>query len=331
MVGAEIDLERAGWIMFMIPVSMLAAFVAEIVRASGSLRAYNALQIIRVGVQLPMVLVLLYVLGWGIEGAVIAWVLATLSVLGMALFMATKLVSGTPRVDLTLFHESVRFGLRLHVGQIAQFLNYRLDVFIIAAILGAEEIGFYVTAFALSELIWELPHAARTALLPAVARGAATDSGSDLTTAMTRITGALVAVACAVIAACSVPIIETLYGAPYAPSALVLALLMPGTWLLSVGKLLSVQLVSMGHGLLPSAAALVSLFATVVLDLLWVPRYGIAGAAIASSISYALATLIITLAYVKHTRTPFSRVWIVGRQDLALIRLAISRSRLNHD
>ena len=68
---------------------------------------------------------------------------------------------------------------------------------------------------------------------------------------------------------------------------------MPGVWALSLGKLLAIHLAGAGRPKVGTVAAVASLIATLALDLLLIPLWGIQGAAIASSVAYTLSTVII--------------------------------------
>jgi O-antigen/teichoic acid export membrane protein len=68
-----------------------------------------------------------------------------------------------------------------------------------------------------------------------------------------------------------------------------LLVLLPGVVLLGAGKVLVNDIAGRGYPHYNSITAGVSLIATIILDLILIPLTGVVGAAIASSVSYALA------------------------------------------
>lgn len=73
---------------------------------------------------------------------------------------------GSPAFDWALFKRTGRLALPAYSGNVLSWLNYKVDQFIIAALLPSEQLGFYVIAVGLVEWIWILPSSVGNALLP---------------------------------------------------------------------------------------------------------------------------------------------------------------------
>jgi Na+-driven multidrug efflux pump len=58
----------------------------------------------------------------------------------------------------------------------------------------------------------------------------------------------------------------------------------------------------------------------IVLDVVWIPAHGAAGAAAASSVAYVVGTVFTVVAYARQTGTPAWRCLIVHVSDLRYIR-----------
>ena len=102
-------------------------------------------------------------------------------------------------------------------------------------------------------------------------------------------------------------------------------LLMPGVVALSISKVLSGDLA--GRGLLQygAYASAISLVVTVICDLLLIPRWGIVGAAIASSLSYCSAALLVLFFYTKVSGNGLIDVLIIKKSDLFAYRDSYSK------
>jgi len=80
-----------------------------------------------------------------------------------------------------------------------------------------------------------------------------------------------------------------LYSSAFLPAVRPLQILLPGIVALSVGRVLANDVAGRGRVMLNNYAGLVTVATNVILNILWIPKYGIAGAALASTGSYTLA------------------------------------------
>ncbi len=127
-------------------------------------------------------------LAWTATEALRAGVLMTLSRRGT--------IVGLP--DRRLLVEEIGFGLRLWVGSLARFLNFRTDQILMGFLTTETALGFYAVAVNVSEVLLYLPSSAATALLPLIARTEPAGRGQETLRAFRSVifvTGAGVAVA----------------------------------------------------------------------------------------------------------------------------------------
>jgi O-antigen/teichoic acid export membrane protein len=81
-------------------------------------------------------------------------------------------------------------------------------------------------------------------------------------------------------------VIPAIFGEAFRASVPVIWWILPGTVALAVSKVMCADLLARGMPEYSSVFAFVTLIVTVVLDLLLIPRMGIQGAALASSVAY---------------------------------------------
>ena len=72
----------------------------------------------------------------------------------------------------------VRYGSLAYLAMLLQFLNYRVDYWIVQHFRGDEALGLYSLASSLAMMLWMLPRAAASVLLPATAAGRRRSHGS---------------------------------------------------------------------------------------------------------------------------------------------------------
>ncbi|HEY0443444.1 MAG TPA: polysaccharide biosynthesis C-terminal domain-containing protein [Candidatus Limnocylindrales bacterium] len=192
-----------------------------------------------------------------------------------------------------LMVEELRFGSRAIVGTIAERLQFRADSFLINAIVGVAATGVYSVTSGLAETLWYVPNA-----LGVVMFSRAVDPRADagrIAAVLTRTTIAVTLIAAIPAFALGPRVVRLVYGSQFADAGVALRLILPGVVAYSVVAILSRYIVGQGRPGVGTIVLLGGLSANVVANLILIPRYGIVGAAAASSISYAM-TAVLTLA-----------------------------------
>src|SRR3990170_3532961 len=189
--------------------------------------------------------------------------------------------------------DQVRLGVPGQAGNVLQYLNYRLDQFLVRAIRTRAEVGVYSVAVALSESVWWISNAVSLALLPRLTR-MEPERAAEVTPVACRNILLVSAVGAAALAALAWIAVRPVFGSDFSDVPDAMALLMPGIVALSGTKVLSSYIFSQGQVALNSVAALVALGVTLALDVVLIPEFGVDGAAAAASVAYA-ASLLVTL------------------------------------
>lgn len=176
------------------------------------------------------------------------------------------------------------YGLKDYLGGILQHGNYRMDYYLVNGFLGPGALGFYNVATGLAELLLHLPRSVAYALFPDVSSGRVQSRRQ-----LFRIGGLtlLLAGAGGVVLALAAPfLVPFLYGEAFRPAVSPFLFLLPGALGLTWGMLAEVYLKGQGRPGLAAIATGIGFLFTVVFDLLLIPRFGVAGAAGASSLAY---------------------------------------------
>lgn len=204
-----------------------------------------------------------------------------------------------PRAHRRHLRALVRYGRRAHLANTLQFLNYRLDVLIVNAFLGPVGVGIYTVSTRMAELVWQVPDSVAFVLLPrsAATRGEAT-SLPRKAYAATFLSSLAAVIALAALGSTVIPF---LFGDDFASAYRPLLLLLPGTMLLAQAKVLTSVIAGSGFPHWNSYIAGAGVVVTVVLDVLLIPRWGMSGAAAATTASYAIISLLAHVAY-RHVR-----------------------------
>jgi O-antigen/teichoic acid export membrane protein len=256
--------------------------------------AYGAIRLLRRGILLIAALAAAAIARLSLDVA-LALNLVALGAAALAIVaVARRDGSAGLRPDAGVLREELAFGSRALPGTLAERLQFRADAFLLNAIVGVRATGIYSVAQGLAETLWYVPNA-----LGVVMFSRAVDPHADAG----RIAAVLTRTTLALAAALAIPafllgprLVRFVYGSTFADAGVALRLILPGIVAYSAVAILSRYITGRGR---PGTATLIfgtGLVVNVGANLLLIPAYGLAGAALASSASYLLtAALMVTV------------------------------------
>jgi O-antigen/teichoic acid export membrane protein len=213
---------------------------------------------------------------------------------------------------------ALRFGWHSQLGAITQYLQHRVDVLLVSYFLPLRDLGIYSIAISLVELLWYMPQAVATVLMPHVAAGSDEDA-SRITPMFCRAVLTTTAILSLALATISSWIVPRLLPA-FAGSIRILWLLLPGAILASVFKVLSSDFAGRGKPLETFYPAAIALAACFVLGIYFIPRFGITGAGFVTTVGYILNTGLYVRAYSRQTGVPTKDLFLLRWQDIVWLR-----------
>jgi O-antigen/teichoic acid export membrane protein len=254
--------------------------------------------------------------------AAVAKLLATI-VSAAVVLLALRGAAGRERFQLRprleVLRRSLSYGAREHLGNVAMFLAYRVDLFFVAAFAGAKAVGIYSIAVMLAEVFFYLPNAISTVLFPRLAGSDLSRSGIEAARA-TRVTSFVVGAGALVSIPLVAPIIGFAFSSAFLPAAPAYLALLPGIYALCLSKVLSPYFTgAMGKPGLAARAAIIAVAVNVPLNVLLIPSFGIVGAAVASSIAYAVHAVLLVRLFMRHAGISLGSILVPRSEDLRWI------------
>ncbi len=213
--------------------------------------------------------------------------------------------------------EALAYSRPCYFANLAQFMNYKLDVFFVNAMVGAAALGIYQLAVTLTQSLSLVPTAAATILLPLVAAEHERPiENAQRTAQVARLIVFISTLSGVLLGGVSYWIVPKAFGPAFSASVIPLLLLLPGAVCLSLAAVLASHLAGMGFPELNLRASLAGLFVTVPLDILLIPRAGINGAALASSCAYFLGTVLNAWYFHRKTNVPVREMVLISREEI---------------
>ena len=311
----------------LVPVLLARYFSVAFLLGLEDIRRFNLANFVQAATLLGLMCANLFVFHGGVLGAVVAYLLseATVTVVGIA--TAVRAARGGKLVERPpagLFRRSAVYGLQGHVGNILVLFTYRFDTFLVLPMVGVGAQGFYSIAVILAEKLSHIPESIQVVLFPRLSALGTADA-NRLTPRVTRNSLLITAVAGVALFALSRPLLLLFYGTQYLDSLLALRALIPGVVLLAVAKILSTDFSGRDKRMYYTVGTAIAFAVNLVLCLLWIPRWGIVGAAWASTVAYAVQAGVM-LAFFRHVSgRGILETVVIRREDLALYAAALAK------
>lgn len=212
--------------------------------------------------------------------------------------------------------QSIEYGFKSYLANMITFLNYRLDTFLIKALSKSTiAVGQYGVSVSLAEQVWVFASAISSVMFPYVTSIESDEEKSKVTSTTFKIVMVVTFFAIAVLFFAS-NLIGIIYGADYYGSIMPLKILLIGIFSLSLGKILANDIAARGKPELNALSNLVGLVVNVVLNIALIPKFGISGAAMATSISYTLTAIIFLISFLKLTGLSLKELFIFNKDEI---------------
>jgi O-antigen/teichoic acid export membrane protein len=228
-------------------------------------------------------------------------------------------------VDIAALKISLSYGVAVYLGLIINTLHLRLDQFFVSSLKGPADLANYALAVRIAEIVWLLDYAIINASIFRIT-ASTVEEATRITQRMARLVGSLIALACIIMAIAAPFVIPLVFGTDFAPAAIPLMLLLPGTIAWSLSRILA-QFVAYQSGkpwqnmLVASSGFLLNLLLIVVL----IPVWGIRGAAISSSFSHILNLALTVWIFRRLSKAEILPTFIPQKQDFVVLKEIVAQ------
>ena len=220
-----------------------------------------------------------------------------------------------PIFGLKYWVSMFQYGYKMVVSRIFTLIDLRLDIFFINYYLNNSIVGIYTVAGALSNVFWIATTSISMVLFPRAA-SLGPEESKKLTCLICRnflwltvIFGGLFLLICK-------PLIVFVYDEKFAPAAGAFALLLPGIIGGVISRICFTDCSARGYPGRSSIAAAITATMTIIFDLLLIPKHGMYGAAVASSIAYCTGGVLGIYWHMKLSGNTLSSLILPRKDDL---------------
>lgn len=188
------------------------------------------------------------------------------------------------KFDIKLLIEEFKYGIPLFLASLFIYLNYRADQLMVKNFLGNTELGIYSIGVHLAELAFIFPTSISSAFEGKLYSYEKKDK-KNITSLTIRFTF-LITLMIGIIGVFCKPLISVLYGEEYKAAGFPMCILLFGIIFFSIGKVAPAYFYTQGNSKIHLKVSSIVLLINCVLNLIFIPKFGINGAAVASTIAY---------------------------------------------
>jgi O-antigen/teichoic acid export membrane protein len=316
--------------LVLIPSTFFAIVFLRLLTAMHEFRWFAVISILNGVSFLLLALIFVGVTSLGVHGALLACILRHWLVITVTLiFFYRKYNIKIVKPSLVKMKRVFLYGLRYHVGQIANNVNAHVGTMILAMFATKVEVGFMAVAVQLMcRGVMTIPDTIMTVLLPKASEDKI--GHPQLIARCARLTGLTCAVLILILIVFAKPIVKLMFSPSFMPVVSLIRILAVGTFVRCTCKVFTSYLQGTNHPGIESIAVAIGVIVNFVILWLLLPVMGLPAAALAITFSYLISSAIMTLGFLKFSRFNPRETFCLTRSDLTVMYNAITRFFLQY-
>jgi O-antigen/teichoic acid export membrane protein len=312
-----------GLVLLVIPGRLAIVYLGGVFLGNDEVKKANKMNWITNGIQLLMVVVLVWALSLEILGAILSFLISGSIVAIYGLILLRKTYQIKLRIHKKILISLLRLGILFSVSFFILQLNYRIDILLLEKLRDATEVGIYSIGASIAEQLWQLPLAVGIVVFSRTANTKDKEEMTQMTGVLLRLSF-LFSLIIAVLIFFLVPVLVPLvFGNEYIPSIRIIQIILPGIIMVVMFRILSGHLAGLGRPEVTLYVFLPALLINILLNLLWIPEYGGEGAAMATNVSYAFGSIGYLIIYSRILKVPVKEILLVKKSDFTQLRQLI--------
>lgn len=193
----------------------------------------------------------------------------------------------------------IKYSPIMQVSTFSQMLNYRLSYYFIEFFYGTAVLGVFSVATQVAESVWIIGRGFATVHYTHVANQGDTMASRMLTRKLMKIVGVITLLLLVVMVFLPGTVYELLFGSGFSSARSIVILLAPGMLFTSISMILSHYFSGIGRPIKCMIGSLLGLGITLLLGVLLIPRFGVQGAAVTTSVSYLAGLAYLMCAFLR--------------------------------
>lgn len=298
-----------------VPFSLFNTYNSGIFLGNNQIRMFNKINWIPPFIILILTCLTLLWFSFDIAGYLVAMFGGPFFIFIILLFKNNFLHAFSLKVEWDIIRKLISLGSVYALALLIISLNYKLDVILLDYYSIPYETGIYSKGVAIIEYLWQIPMLLSTIVF---ARSAVAKNGklfSLKVAQLLRLSFIAIISGSLILGLSSKLIIVGMFGEEFRGSTTVMNILLPGVILLTIFKILNMDLAGKGKPWVALLAMGPSLIINIILNIIWIPEHGAEGASMASTLSYSIAAMLFLYFYSKETGVSFKEIIYYKKED----------------
>jgi O-antigen/teichoic acid export membrane protein len=304
--------------LYRLPVALIDNYFCGVLQAIDNFSLYNRRTVVGAGSILLLTIAVWLAGRLDLFGAVVIYTVVSTVVIVALLVGTHRIIPFGLRPHPALLERQVRFGIKSYVQVLAMHLLFRIDIYMVAYYLNPAQTAFYSLALHFTEMILEIPQAVGWVIYPRMAC-LQENQLHQLTAQACRRTILLTGLGGLGVIAFGPIIVPLWYGRAFAPAVRPLMFATLGMVTMSVFTIVSRDFTSRNKQRVNIQAGMTALLSNIGLNLFMIPRFGISGAALATSVSYTFAALMVLVPFRRESGIALREALIPKREDMQFV------------
>jgi O-antigen/teichoic acid export membrane protein len=218
--------------------------------------------------------------------------------------------------SIQLLREQVKYGVKNYASSLLWVVLLQSDLVLCNHFLGSKPTGIYSVAVSFGVPVTLLASVVGTLTFQRVSSNNIRPSRIANTNRATRVLVVISAVSTIAMAVAASWIVPLIYGARFGAASQALLLLLPGLFALNLETVLMNSLAGEGSPPIVYRAPIVGVVVNLGANLFVIPRWGIDGAAVTSTVGYCIVLALVLGYYLRSTGSRARDVLVVKNHDL---------------
>ncbi|MFN3908667.1 MAG: flippase [Flavobacterium sp.] len=298
-----------------LPFSLFNTYSSGIFLGKNKIGEFNKINWIPSFITFTLTYLFLVILNYEIEGYLLALVGGPFFIF-LILFKKTNFHKYLSiNVNRNLIKKMLSLGSVYALALFAINLNYSIDIIILEKLSNSFELGIYSKGASVTQYLWQIPMLLSTIIF---ARSATSKNDFEFSlkvSKLLRVSFLFILLGGVILFLFSNQIIHIMYGEKFIGSVAILNILLPGVIFLTVFKVMNTDLAGKGKPLIALKSMVPSLLVNVILNVIFIPKMGAKGAALASTISYSFAAILFLIQYSNEVKIPIKTILTYSKSD----------------
>ncbi len=298
-----------------IPFSLFNTYNSGIFLGKNDINTFNKINWIPSLTTLIGTIIFVIFLQYDVKGAMIASVGGHLFMFFVLLLKNKFLIFFSLEYNWKVIKQMLSLGIVYATALFVINLNYQVDIILLDKLSNAYELGIYIKGAGITQYLWQIPMLFSTIVF---ARSSISKDGKAFSlkvAQLLRVSSVIIVIISIGLVLFSEIIIVGMYGECFKESISVLNYLLPGVLLLTVFKVMNMDLAGKGKPWIAVKAMLPALFINIGMNVLLIPKFGADGAAISSTVSYGIAGILFLFFYSKTVMLPIRVILSYKKTD----------------